>query len=94
MDMEDQVFLPPALGHEYMYLASVAGHLVSVRQDDGELGMMYGIQHPVAFQPCLAKGRVNCGTRDGLLVSLDTGDGDADDWFMWGGNARHNKTHA
>jgi hypothetical protein len=31
------------------------------------------------------------GTTDGLLVCLKTGDADASNWHMWGGNAQHNK---
>src|SRR5215471_21169749 len=33
-----QVFSPPAVGAEYLYLAGATGHLVSIRQSDGSLG--------------------------------------------------------
>jgi outer membrane protein assembly factor BamB len=40
IDPNTQVFSPPALGHDYIYLSSSLGHLLSVRQKDGELGFL------------------------------------------------------
>jgi outer membrane protein assembly factor BamB len=91
VDLNDQIFLPPALGRDYLYLTSVPGHALSVHQQTGELGFMYDIGRPICFQPCLAKGRMYLGTGDGELVCIDTGGDDADGWYMWGGNAQHNK---
>jgi len=86
-----QVFSPPAVGHDYLYLAGAAGHLVSVRQSDGGVGFSYAMKAPIAFQPALAKGNVYAGTSDGRLICLKTGNKDADGWYAWGGNAQHNK---
>jgi Ca-activated chloride channel family protein len=86
-----QVFSPPAVGHDYMYLAGAAGYLVSVRQSDGGVGFSYAMKAPIAFQPALAKGNVYAGTSDGRLICLKTGNKDADGWYAWGGNAQHNK---
>ncbi len=91
LDDDAQVFSPPALGREYMYLTSSAGHIVSVRQRDGRLGFAYAFNRPMAFQPALANGNVYVGTVDGLLICLKTGAADADGWYAWGGNAQHNK---
>jgi outer membrane protein assembly factor BamB len=93
VDLDDQIFCPPALGREYVYLTSVWGHALSVRQDTGEVGIMYATGRPIAFQPCLAKGRMYFGTIHGDLVCIDTGSEDADGWYMWGGNAQHNKVN-
>jgi outer membrane protein assembly factor BamB len=87
----DQVFSPPALGQECMYLGSVEGHLLSVRQDDGELKFLYGTGLPMVFQPCLAMGNIYVGTTHGALLCLKTDDPDVEGWHMWGGNAQHNK---
>jgi hypothetical protein len=62
-----------------------------VRQDTGEVGIMYSTGRPIVFQPCLATGRMYFGTIHGDLVCIDTGGEDADGWYMWGGNAQHNK---
>lgn len=86
-----QVFSPPALGHDYMYLSSAWGHLVSVRQKDGSVGFNYFFKQPMIFQPALAHGNVYAGTSQGLVICLKTGNTDADGWYEWGGNAQHNK---
>jgi Ca-activated chloride channel homolog len=87
----DQVFSPPAVGRDYLYLAGAAGYLISVRQSDGGVGFSYAMKAPIAFQPALAKGNVYAGTSDGRLICLKTGNKDADGWYAWGGNAQHNK---
>src|SRR5229473_2964928 len=86
-----QVFSPPAVGRDYLYLAGAAGCLVSVRQSDGGVNFSYAMKAPIAFQPALAKGNVYAGTSDGRLICLKTGNKDADGWYAWGGNAQHNK---
>lgn len=86
-----QVFSPPALGEEFIYLASSLGHLLSVRQGDGRVGFMYHFPEPMVFQPALAEGAVYAGTSGGLLICLKTGSKDADGWYAWGGNGEHNK---
>src|SRR2546428_8598109 len=86
-----QVFSPPAVGRDYLYLAGAAGYLVSVRQSDGGVGFSYAMKAPIAFQPALAKGNVYAGTSDGRLICLKTGSKDADGWYAWGGEAPPNK---
>jgi Ca-activated chloride channel family protein len=86
-----QIFSPPAVGRDYLYLAGADGHLVSINQSDGGVGFSYAMKAPIAFQPALAKGNVYAGTSDGRLICLKTGNKDADGWYAWGGNAQHNK---
>lgn len=86
-----QVFSPPALGEEFIYLSSSLGHLLSVGQGDGRPGFMYQFPEPMVFQPALAEGAVYAGTSGGLLICLKTGSKDADGWYAWGGNGEHNK---
>ena len=86
-----QVFSPPAVGRDYLYLAGATGYLVSVRQSDGGVGFSYAMKAPRAFQPALANGNVYAATSDGRLICLKTGNKDADGWYAWGGNAQHNK---
>jgi Ca-activated chloride channel homolog len=86
-----QIFSPPAVGRDYLYLAGAAGNLVSVQQSNGAVGFSYAMKVPIAFQPTLAKGSVYVGTSDGRLICLKTGNKDADGWYAWGGNAQHNK---
>jgi len=91
LSAEAQVFAPPALGAEYMYLAGGEGFLVSIRQRDGQPGFAYQLNHSMVFQPALASGNVYIGTADGMVICLKTGSADADGWYAWGGNAQHNK---
>ena len=86
-----QIFSPPAVGRDYLYLAGAAGYLVAVRQTDGAVGFSYSLKAPMTFQPALAKGNIYAGTSDGRLICLKTGSPDADGWYAWGGNAQHNK---
>jgi outer membrane protein assembly factor BamB len=86
-----QIFSPPAVGRDYLYLAGAAGYLIAVRQNDGSVGFSYSLKAPMAFQPALAKGNIYAGTSDGRLICLKTGSSDADGWYAWGGNAQHNK---
>lgn len=88
---DTQLFSPPSLGKQFMYLAGVQGHLVAVDQKDGKVGFLYKLPEPIAFQPALAKGNVYLGTTNGHLICLKTGSQDADGWTAWGGNAQHNK---
>jgi Ca-activated chloride channel family protein len=91
LSADAQVFSPPALGEEFLYLSSSLGHLLSVSQKGGEVGFMYQFPEPMVFQPALAEGGVYVGTSSGLLICLKTGSADADGWYAWGGNAEHNK---
>ena len=86
-----QVFSPPALGRDYMYLTSAWGHMVSIRQKDGNMGFNYFFHQPMVFQPALARGNIYAGTSQGMVICLKTGNADADGWYEWGGNAQHNK---
>ena len=88
---DSQVFSPPALGEQFLYLSSSLGHLLSVAQDDGRVGFIYQFTEPMVFQPALANGSVYVGTSNGLLICLKTGSADADGWYAWGGNGEHNK---
>ncbi|MFL6257095.1 MAG: PQQ-binding-like beta-propeller repeat protein [Pyrinomonadaceae bacterium] len=88
---DEQVFSPPALGEDFLYLSSSLGHLLSVGQKDGRIGFMYHFGEPMVFQPALAGGNVYVGTSNGLLICLKTGSLDADGWYAWGGNGEHNK---
>jgi hypothetical protein len=80
------------MGREYLYLTSFLGHLLSVHQETGSVGMLYATNCPIAFQPTVASGSLFAGTSDGFLLCLKTGSDDADGWCMWGGNAQHNLT--
>jgi len=86
-----QLFSPPSVGRDYMYLAGASGYLLAVKQSDGSTGFSYALHAPMTFQPALANGNIYAGTSDGRVICLKTGSKDADGWYAWGGNAQHNK---
>jgi Ca-activated chloride channel family protein len=86
-----QLFSPPSMGKENIYLASSNGHIVAVDQKSGALKFDYATKNPITFQPALANGNIYVGTSDGMVMCLKTGNKDATDWTAWGGNAQHNK---
>jgi outer membrane protein assembly factor BamB len=91
IDASAQLFSPPALGKDNLYLCSVTGHVLALDQKTGASVFAYALKRPVAFQPALAGGNVYLGTTDGLVICLKTGLPDADGWHAWGRNAQHNK---
>lgn len=86
-----QLFSPPAVGKENLYLASSNGHIIAVDQKSGAMKFDYSTKNPITFQPALANGNVYVGTSNGVIMCLKTGSDDASDWTAWGGNAQHNK---
>jgi outer membrane protein assembly factor BamB len=87
-----QVFSPPSVGKERLYLCTAMGHLLDVDKETGKPGFLYATKRPMVYQPALAEGNVYAPTAGGLLICLKTGSDDADGWYAWGGNAQHNKT--
>ncbi len=87
---DDQMFLPPAIAGDRIYLCSVYGHVLSIDPDVGEVDLLYDLGRPLCAQPCVAKGSLYLASAVGELIRLATGREDADGWYMWGGNARHN----
>lgn len=88
---DSQLFSPPAVGKENLYLASSNGHIIAVDQKTGKLKFDYETKNPITFQPALADGNIYVGTSNGVVMCLKTGEKDATDWTAWGGNAQHNK---
>lgn len=82
---------PPALGKANLYLGSVKGDVLALKQSDGTLAFAYNVGQPLASQPILAEGNLYLGTANGLLVCLKLNNPDAQNWHAWGGNAQHNK---
>jgi outer membrane protein assembly factor BamB len=89
---QTQVFSPPSIGKQNMYLVSGDGHLVCMDEKTGDVRFMYNTKQPISFQPALAHGRVFIGTANGMVMSIQSEDPtDAEGWTAWGGNAQHNK---
>ncbi len=81
---------PPAAAGGRLFLATVTGDVVVVRQEDGRVVDSIRVGHAMRFQPAVVDGKLYLGTTDGQLVMLDLGDPTADGWSMWGGGPAHN----
>ena len=91
INADSQIFSPPSIGTKHLYLSSVLGHVLTIRQSNGYVGRLYMFKQPFMFQPALARGNMYLGTANGSLICLRMGDPDVDGWYAWGGNAQHNK---
>jgi Ca-activated chloride channel family protein len=91
IDGDSQLFCPPALGKDCLYVSGLQGHMLCVDQKSGAVRFAYTTNLPMSFQPALAEGNLYAGTNNGMLICLRTGQSDADGWNAWGGNAQHNK---
>lgn len=81
---------PPSPAGDSLYLATATGKVIVLDRKKGRIKDTIEINSPMRFQPALAKGRLFVGTTEGVLVSIDLADEDADGWTMWGGGPTHN----
>jgi outer membrane protein assembly factor BamB len=89
-ESEGRVLTPPSIAGEYIYVGSIDGNLICYNIDDGKQIWSYNVGEPIIFQPSIWNGKVYAGTNNGTLICIDTGEKDADGWYMWGGNSEHN----
>ncbi|MGI0135252.1 MAG: PQQ-binding-like beta-propeller repeat protein, partial [Candidatus Micrarchaeaceae archaeon] len=85
----DGGFCSPTVGRDNIYLVSKDGCILSLRSTDGAILFAYATHQPVSYEPCLANGNVYVSTANGLLISIKTGNKDADGWYDWGGDSEH-----
>ena len=92
VDLDDQVFLPAAVGRRKPVPEYDAGPR-AVRRAGLRQTLVSSMTCDVrsASNHASRNGRMYFGTLNGELICLDTGSDDADGWHMWGGNAQHNR---
>lgn len=84
-------FSPPALANHRLYLGSGSGEIYCLDASNGKTFWKEKVDSPVSFQPVIANGMVFISGDNGTLYGIETGDHQDDGWYMWGGNAEHNK---
>jgi len=84
-------FSPPSMVNGKLFLGSGRGDVYCLKAGDGKLLWQAKVDGPVSFQPAVAQGMVFVSCDNGYLYGIETGDARDDGWFMWGGNAEHNK---
>ena len=56
----------------------------------GVIEITYKLETPVKFQPVFHDGWIYAGSKEGKLISYNTGDPLLTGWPMWSLNAAHN----
>jgi Ca-activated chloride channel family protein len=88
--MEGMRFLtPPSLANGKVFLSTAQGDVLCL-SGEGKVLWSVNVGRPMAFQPCVMKGRVFVGTNGGEVIAIETGDAKDDGWPMWGGSPAHN----
>ena len=84
-------FSPPAYANNKLFLGSGNGDVFCIKSGDGKLLWKEKVEGSISFQPTVANGMVLIACDNGFLYSIPTNDVNDDGWYMWGGNAEHNK---
>lgn len=86
-----RVFTPPSYANSKLFIGAGNGEIFCLRDDNGKLIWKEKVDGAISFQPAIAKGYVFVSCDNGNLYGIKTGDKNDDGWYMWGGNAEHNK---
>lgn len=86
-----RVFSPPSFANKKLFLGSGSGEVFCLREKDGKLVWKEKVDGSITFQPTVAHGMVFISCDNGMLYGIESDDKKDDGWYMWGGNAAHNK---
>jgi Ca-activated chloride channel family protein len=82
---------PPSVINNKVFIGSGQGDVMCLNAGTGKTIWQEKVDGPVSFQPAVAQGMVFVSCDNGMLYGIKTGDAADDGWYMWGGNAEHNK---
>lgn len=86
-----RVFSPPSYANNKLFFGSGNGEVSCIDVKTGKMLWQEKVAGSISFQPTIAKGMVFVSCDNGLLYGINTNDPNDDGWYMWGGNAEHNK---
>ena len=84
-------FSPPSYANGKLFFGAGTGEVFCLDEMTGKLLWKETVTGSISFQPAVARGRIFVSCDNGALYAIPTGDKDDDGWYMWGGNAEHNK---
>ncbi len=82
---------PPSAVNNKLFIGSGQGDLLCLNARNGKMLWQEKVDGSVSFQPAVCQGMVFVSCDNGMLYGFATGDAADDGWYMWGGNAEHNK---
>jgi outer membrane protein assembly factor BamB len=86
-----RIFAPPSYANNKLFFGSGTGEVFCIAEKDGEIIWKEKVDGSISFQPAVAHGMLFVSCDNGILYGIHTGDAQDDGWYMWGGNAEHNK---
>ncbi len=89
-ELLDSMITPPAMVNGKAFVCTLAGEVLALDAESGDIVWRAAVEEPIQFQPAVAGGRVLIPTCKGNLYSLETGDAADDGWRMWGATPAHN----
>jgi len=84
-------FTPPSYANKKLFLGSGSGEVLCLNEKNGKVLWKEKVPGSISFQPAIAHGMVYVSCDNGTLYGIESGDKNDDGWYMWGGNAEHNK---
>lgn len=78
---------PPVAAGRSVIVATLAGKILRLSPETGELLQSWDVEAPVRAQPVVHEGWLYIGTDNGRVIGIDTGDRSLGGWPQWGGDA-------
>ncbi|GEM_PF-1423377 len=89
MEEEEFVSMPVAVNQKII-ASTRSGKVLVVDPRKGVIETIYDLEVPVTFQPVIHAGWIYAGSKEGKLISYNTGNPALTGWPMWTLNATHN----
>ena len=88
--MEDEFAAMPAAVNKKIVVSTLSGKVLVVDPLKGAIETTYDLETAVKFQPVINDGWIYAGSKEGKLISYNTGNPSLTGWPMWSMNAAHN----
>ena len=87
---EDEFASMPAAVNKKIVVSTLSGKVLVVDPLKGAIETTYDLESALKFQPVINDGWIYAGSKEGKLISYNTGNPSLTGWPMWSMNAAHN----